>query len=220
MKPEYILPEPWRGAFNCPQCHVYCRQHWYYLRGSEHNSGFGEQFNDDRFLVSNCENCKFPTIWHDDRMIFPVTGGAEPPNRDLGEEIISDYEEARSIVLRSPRGAAALLRLAIQKLCKKLGCPGKDINADIQTLVIRGLPQKVQQALDSVRVIGNEAVHPGSFDLKDNPETAIKLFKLVNFIATKMITEPTEIDEIYGGLPPGKLDGIAQRDAKSKPTHD
>ncbi len=149
-------------------------------------------------------------------MLFPVTGGAEPPNRDLGEEIIRDYEEARSIVLQSPRGAAALLRLAIQKLCLRLGYPGKDINKDIQALVANGLPQKVQQALDSVRVIGNEAVHPGTLDLRDNPETALKLFKLVNFIATKMITEPAEIDHIYGGLPPGKLEGIARRDANSK----
>ncbi len=37
-------------------------------------------------------------------------------------------------------------------------------------------------------------MHPGTLDLKDNSETALKLFKLVNFIATKMITEPAEID--------------------------
>jgi hypothetical protein len=70
----------------------------------------------------------------------------------------------------------------------------------------------VQQALDSVRVIGNEAVHPGTIDLKDNRETANQLFRLVNFIAQKMLTEPREIDEIYNGLPKDKLKSIEERD--------
>jgi len=65
-----------------------------------------------------------------------------------------------------------------------------------------------------VRVIGNEAVHPGTIDLRDDRTTANKLFKLVNFIAHKMITEPREIDEIYGSLPEDKKDGIRKRDGK------
>jgi hypothetical protein len=67
-------------------------------------------------------------------------------------------------------------------------------------------------ALDSVRVIGNEAVHPGQIDLRDTPEIAMSLFGLVNFIVEKMITEPKEIDAFYGALPATKLDQIAKRD--------
>ena len=92
--------------------------------------------------------------------------------------------------------------------------PGKKINADIKNLVEKGLPNKVQEALDSVRVIGNEAVHPGEINLNDNREIAAQLFKLVNFIAAKLITEPKEIDEIYNGLPENKLKGIKDRDKK------
>jgi hypothetical protein len=38
----------------------------------------------------------------------------------------------------------------------------------------------VQQSLDIVRVIGNDAVHPGQIDLTDDIETATKLFVLIN----------------------------------------
>jgi hypothetical protein len=82
----------------------------------------------------------------------------------------------------SPRSSAALLRLAIQKLCKHLGFPGDNINADIKAMVGQGLAVQVQRALDIVRVIGNEQVHPGVLDVRDDPEMATRLFELVNFI--------------------------------------
>jgi len=148
-------------------------------------------------------------------MIYPQASPAEPPNLDLPADIAEDYDEARRIVNESARGAAALLRLAIQKLCKHLGCPGKNINDDIKSLVVSGLPTKVQEALDIVRVIGNESVHPGTIDLRDDRDTALQLFRLVNFIAQKMITEPREISELYGNLPADKRASIQKRDASS-----
>jgi hypothetical protein len=75
---------------------------------------------------------------------------------------------------------------------------------------------RVQQALDVLRIVGNEAVHPGQIDLRDNRETAESLFRLFNLIVDKMISEPKHIAEIYGSLPPEKLKGIEERD-KPKP---
>jgi len=212
LKSKYITPFLDGEAFNCVSCHVYTKQHWYYMQGSSRADGFGGQKQDPRFRISYCEHCQFPTIWHEKSIVFPLNLSAAPPNEDLPEEIKSDYEEARSIVNLSARGAAALLRLGIQKLCAHLGQPGKNINTDIKTLVTLGLPPKVQEALDSVRVIGNDAVHPGTIDLNDDSDTANQLFRLVNFIAQKMITEPLEIDAIYNSLPPDKLQGIKDRD--------
>ena len=213
-KVNYVPPTLKVDAFNCPRCGVYAKQRWYYMSGSTNRDGFGGIYENRDFLVSRCEGCDEPTIWHGEAMIYPLHSAAEAPNQDMPQEIQEDYEEARLIANFSPRGAAALLRLSVQKLCKHLGEPGKNINTDVASLVAKGLPPKVQEALDSVRVIGNDAVHPGSIDLRDDREAVLKLFKLVNFIAAKMITEPKEIADLYSGLPADKLAGIAQRDSR------
>ncbi len=197
-------------AFNCPFCNAFADQVWravnYYSSGSIKSLA-----NTD---ICICMHCNRYSIWQEEVMVYPDFSGIEPPNEDLSEDIKKDYEEASSIIQKSPRGAAALLRLAIQKLCKELGENGENINTDIGNLVKKGLPVKVQQSLDSLRVIGNEAVHPGQLDLKDDVKTAVALFKLVNFIVEKMITEPKEIDVIYNKIPDLKKKQIEERDGK------
>jgi len=147
-------------------------------------------------------------------MIFPENAGVRPPNPDLRNDIKEDYLEAKGIINKSPRGATALLRLCIQKLYEQLGESGKNINNDIANLVKNGLPQKIQQALDIVRVICNNAVHPGQIDLKDDRDTAMKLFELINMVAEVMITQPSEIEKLYGTLPKTQIDAIHQRDKR------
>ncbi len=146
-------------------------------------------------------------------MIHPAITTAPLPNPDLPQEVKDDYEEARAISSKSPRGAAALLRLAIQKLVGNLGGKGEDLNTDIGELVKEGLAQKVQMALDIVRVIGNNAVHPGQIDVRDNPRIVESLFGLVNIIADTMISQPDEIDQLYGSLPEEPREAIEKRDA-------
>ena len=162
--------------------------------------------------LAYCAHCSNYSLWHLGRMIYPSVGTAPLPNPDLPDDIKADYEEARCIVSLSPRGAAALLRLAIQKLCKYLGEKGENLNSDIANLVKKGLPLKVQKALDIVRVIGNNAVHPGQIDLKDDSQTAEKLFGLVNLIAQVMITQPKHVDDLYESLPDNQKEAINKRD--------
>ncbi len=162
--------------------------------------------------VSHCFNCKDIALWIYDRLIYPQKGEAPPANPDLPEDIRRDYEEASTILDLSPRGAAALIRLCIQKLCKHLGQPGKNINDDIGALVAEGLNPRVQKALDAVRVIGNQAVHPGSMDLRDDRATAESLFRLLNLIVEKMISEPKHVDQVYASLPKSILLQIEKRD--------
>jgi hypothetical protein len=166
--------------------------------------------------LSRCFNCKEFSVWRYDKLIFPESRQGPPPNPDMPEKVKADYEEAAKILNLSSRGAAALLRLAIQKLCAELGEKGENINDDIASLVKKGLPQSIQKALDSVRVIGNEAVHPGTIDLKDDSATAAGLFRLVNIIVEQMISNPKHIDEFFEKLPESKRKAIEKRDGKTE----
>lgn len=165
-------------------------------------------------FASACHTCHQVALWVHDRLIYPPKLAGPAPSQDLPDELRADYEEARRIADLSPRGAAALLRLVVQKLCAHLGEKGKNIDDDIAAMVAKGLDPSLQQALDSLRIIGNEAVHPGQMDLRDDRETALVLFELVNDIAAQMITRPKRAAEVYGRLPPSKLDAIAKRDGK------
>ena len=75
----------------------------------------------------------------------------------------------------------------------------------------------MQQALDIVRVVGNNAVHPVTIDLKDDHETAARLFTLVNRIADDMISHPKALDALYEDkVTQAQKDQIARRDIGKK----
>jgi hypothetical protein len=167
------------------------------------NRGY-ESFNPTRML----ENTSL-------KMMYPINAAVAMPSPDMPPDVASDYLEARAIFEASPRSSSALLRLAIQKLCKHLGQPGKNINDDIGALVKAGLPVEIQQALDYVRVIGNNAVHPGNLNVADNPDIARALFELINIIIEVMITRPRKIQSLYNSLPSGVLQAIQKRDTKT-----
>ncbi len=170
--------------------------------------------NANMLSIAECQNCKEVSIWLYETMLYP-DGYAPPPNSDLDDEIKRDYREAAAIVNKSPRGACALLRLCLQKLCDDLGAMGSNVNDQIGWLVReKNLSAMIQQSLDVVRVIGNEAVHPGEIDLRDDKETALSLFTLINLIADSIIAQPKRIEEMFSKLPESKRKGIEQRDGK------
>ncbi|HUE80281.1 MAG TPA: DUF4145 domain-containing protein [Sphingomicrobium sp.] len=161
---------------------------------------------------SRCFNCDEIAIWVYNQQVYPQAAEGALPNPDLPPEVMRDYREASGILNQSPRGAAALLRLCIQKICGEVGGTGKNINEDIKLLVSKGLDARVQQALDVVRVVGNNAVHPGQIDLSDDRATAEQLFNLVNLIADRMISQPKHVQSMFDGLPEEAKRQIAKRD--------
>ncbi|WP_392469333.1 DUF4145 domain-containing protein [Sphingobacterium cellulitidis] len=209
-------------AANCPHCGAYSKMEWNDCNLNNRKKGW--RLNIESIDVAICTHCEQYSIWILDdpldlnnsfTMLYPNYGNVPQPNDDLTESIKNDYLEAASIVNLSPRGAVAILRLALQKLCKEVGENGENINADIKSLVSKGLNPVIQQALDSVRVTGNNAVHPGVLDLKDDRETAIKIFGFINIIAEALITQPKQIGEFYDlKLPNSDKVAIEKRDNK------
>ena len=51
-------------------------------------------------------------------------------------------------------------------------------------------------------------------DLRDDMDTALKLFGLVNLIAEQMISAPKHVDALYESLPEEKRKGIEDRDKR------
>lgn len=197
--------------FHCPHCEVFARQEFHHLPLGPNWASVSEIWR------SRCEHCDKDCYWHDNhavhgRLLIPSSYGTPPPNEFMPDDVRADYVEAASILALSARGAAALLRLAVQKLMKHLGMPGENINADIKALVAAGLPEIVQQALDYCRVVGNNAVHPGELDLDDTPDMAWTMFEMINTIVQLRIAAPKQLEELYTQLPQGARDAIAKRD--------
>ncbi len=165
------------------------------------------------FSVATCASCNNFTLWVNGEIVYPKKTTVSPPNEDLDENIKALYLEAATILVDSPKGSTALLRLALQKLLKQIGGTGKNINNDIKDLVADNLSPQMQKALDLLRVVGNNAVHPGQIDLDDNIEIARKLFDILNYIAYELITKPKELEELYSDLIPLETqEHIKQRD--------
>ena len=202
---KYIEPTFHSSAYNCPHCGAYSHHYWAEMLFSHSIMSY--------YYISKCSHCERYSLWHEELMVYPNTGYTVEPNSELPVDIQLDYKEAAQICNQSPRGAAALLKLCVQKIVEVLGENKGDLDAAIGSLVSKGLPKTVQEALDTVRVIGNNAVHPGSIDLKDDIHTVKQLFWLVNFIAEKLISEPKQISEVFDlKVPENNKKSIKTRD--------
>lgn len=217
-----------KTKFTCPVCGALAQMNWVY--GQQH-----KEFPSHRIAQAKCFACGDVSVWRSNlspeqqmfsdlasrgavvqtegTMIYPRQTTAPLPSSDLPVSCKRDFEEAREILEVSPRGAAALLRLVIQKLCINFGEPGKNINEDIGSLVKKGkLNAQIQRALDVVRIVGNSSVHPGEIQVEDNVDLVRKLFVLVNYIVDEMITAPNLRNALFDDLPDGPKEGIAKRD--------
>lgn len=210
---QYIAPKFKAESFTCPHCNTLAYFTWGEHRFQEDvNIGLsgGEYSNT---FIARCCACGRKSIWIDNDFVYPCES-FPVPNPDMPKCILDLYNEAGEIHTKSPRAACALLRLAIERLCNELGESG-NIDNSIKNLVKRGLPETIQKALDVVRVVGNKAVHIGKIDLDvDDINTAKQLFALTNMITSKMISEPQQIDALFGTLPDSIKIAIKNRDRK------
>lgn len=209
---SYYPPEYKADSFTCPQCDVFSRMIWF--RWCEYNS------RSSYILRAKCEHCNDSSYWFGDllgelegKLLFPLVSGVPMPHSDMPDEAKADYLEAREVLPYSSRAAAALIRLALQRLCIHLGKSSK-IDKAIGELVQDGLPKGVQRSLDAIRIVGNESVHPGELQDEDIDKSVGSMFELLNYIVEDRIARFKRIDAIYESLPESKLQGVERRDRK------
>ena len=191
------------SALHCPHCRAYAEQMWGHMAADMVN-GQG-RYGTDAF-VAKCRLCNKISVWLYEQMIYPAFVTPVKPNDDMPPEVQEYYNEAASILSQSPRAAAALLRLALEELCDKWGAEGKNIQSKIDWLIKnKSISPRIVRMMDTVRITGNEAVHPGMIDLRDKDgKIAIALFILLNRIIENVITEEREEEAIYELLPNSK----------------
>lgn len=134
---EYIAPEPNKMSFSCPHCNAFASQSWevcYYYEYKSYQNSNATEYLSTEISFANCIACKRESIWLKGQMVYPDLSTAPLPSKDIPEMIVEDYLEARDILQKSPRGACALLRLALQKLCDELVEGKQNINDKIGIL--------------------------------------------------------------------------------------
>ena len=74
--------------------------------------------------ISFCFNCNEMCLWVSDQLVWPRRAEGQEPKLHASLDVRRDCEEESRTLEASPRSAAVLLRLAIEKLCKELGESG------------------------------------------------------------------------------------------------
>jgi hypothetical protein len=204
----YEAPSFEKNAFTCPHCGAFAQVEKIFLHSQVPNG-----FQSTDWRLSRCLACRRESPWYGNELKWPLVQMGPVAHEAMPDSIKVLYVEAREVGIRSPRSAAALLRLALQHLLIQIA-EERDINDAIAKLVQDGLPTRIQQAMDVLRVVGNNAVHPGEIQLDEQPETAAALFTLLNIVVEDRIAQPHQIDEMYKTLPARALEAIARRDEK------
>ncbi|NWC00844.1 DUF4145 domain-containing protein [Pseudomonas gingeri] len=213
MAQNYVAPAFRLEAFTCVYCGVLSQMHWSELCVPAHGGIMSVSW-----AICTCQHCRSDTIWKvskedskDVFMAYPNQVNAPATHQDLPEVCRADFDEARLICGVSPRGAAALLRLCLEKLLGHLGCIG-DINKKIGALVQSGLDPHIQQALDVVRVTGNNAVHPLDMSHEDLVSNVPVMFEMINLIVDERIARQRKVAERFANLPEKARQAIEKRD--------
>ncbi|TCB60256.1 DUF4145 domain-containing protein [Acinetobacter terrae] len=217
--PKTILDQK---SFKCPHCGAFAHMEWDNLclmRRDDQDNEFNVQ---TRIHQATCVSCNKENIWYNHRTVsgwiglngiprpiddselsrlFPVQEitNQDIPNYlpDMPKDVKTLYKEAALIFELSPRSAAALIRLALEKLCEHLGVKKKNIKESIEELAKQQIiPLRVAQAADNIRLIGNANVHAGIIcdEVLDDINPAI--FSYINLIVDYAIKKPKEIEEI------------------------
>lgn len=201
------------SAFDCPSCTAYASMSFSQVTNVDGNG--------QAIFTSTCARCDATAAWlrengvEGGRLIWPRQRGGIPPHREMPQDARQLYEEARDVAHLSPRAGVALLRVALDVLLREVvkDADGRSLNDVIKLAVAQGLTPAVWAAMDALRVIGNDAVHPKQLVLGEEDADAkiTALCRLLNLVVEQMISAPRLAQEVFDTLPPSAKDGIARR---------
>ena len=193
------LPQAKASHFTCPHCVVDAQQNWEAAQIPP--VGGANTHIDAAVQRSTCVLCEQRAYWIDGEMVWPEPKLGPPSSMDLEPDHRALYEEARAVAPRSPRAAAALLRLLVDQVVHSLDLTEGTFNDKVDRLVHEGvITRRVVDALDAVRVGGTNAVHGGQIDRSggDDEGVVLMLFTIVNTIIENAVTLPRETQSFLG----------------------
>jgi hypothetical protein len=214
----------YKRILQCPHCQRRTSfqeqgKHWYReTLETSYNDFFDDEVTtrwvETTAWLLSCEGCSKPLLelvtdrclllrpdeWTseevDRKVVYPLVRLAPPPVAGMPEQVARDFQEAAEILPISPPASAALLRLALEKLCLHLHLGGKDLRERMAVLVKQGLRPELEQALESVRVMGKHAVLAGMLDVRDDQHTVLTLFTLLNLLVEEFISIPAQMKRL------------------------
>ena len=161
--------------------------------------------------ISYCFNCNEICLWVVDQMVWPRCATSPGPKPHASTDVRRETEEASHTLDASPRGAAALLRLATEKLCKELGDSDESPRPEMAPLFQEEVDARVQKVLDAMRIIESNAISPDDVGVRSTGATAETLSGLVNLICEKMIIEPKHLQALYAKVRDDAQSALEQR---------
>jgi hypothetical protein len=183
------------ASFTCPHCGVVAQQNWASMLDSSKRA-------DSDIMRSNCTSCRRHSYWAWEQLVAPAVPLGPPPNTDLTGELLEMYTEAREIAGRSPRAAAALLRMLVEHLVMDLDTEGHEAER-LSLKIIRlheagHIDDGTRDALMAVKVAGDDALHSGQIDPNAENQAAIVeiLFEVVNHIVASTRTLHRKVAEL------------------------
>lgn len=219
------------NTFSCPYCgkeQTYSRNNMYYeinayKKGySESSRTPYEQSCDITVFHILCSNnlCKKLTVIARNQSkqwdLIPDNVCKHYPDY-VPLQIRNDYEEASSVIERSPKAAATLLRRCLQGMIHDFwDIHEKNLNAEITQLKDK-IPATQWKAIDGLRSIGNIGAHmEKEVDLiiDIEPQEAFKLQKLIELLMEKWYISRHDEEVLFAEI--AQTAGDKQEQRKSK----
>lgn len=221
---NYKEPKFKEQTYRCFYCGDICQHEWVNLMFSLEDGN-----TEIELWLARCVVCRRVSFWSKKHrtaleenmtdsecgLLYPHGQSYPPAREELDDEIKGIYEEAGSVLDKSPRAAAALLRLALEKLLKKVGYKGRTLFDMIGKVANDGIDENTKRAMDVIRYYVGKDIHTGEINLNDKKETVELLFEIINKIVYDKIILIKKVDSAYNAMPENARSHIEMRDGRS-----